>query len=276
MLLPHSHSDFYQMIYCISGEAIADIKDNHGARECPVHSSSLLFLKPKVSHGLRKISSQGLKTLDIKFIVNSVPLQNKLKIIPSVIDVNDENIRINLDSIRREGEVENVEYHTYCQLLLGIVLIRLIRLITPESSKQNPVSDIFYREDLQPHIKRIITFIENNFDKKINAEDWERELNYSYRQLCNMTKKEFNLTPKDLLDEYKVLQAKAKLAISDMEIKQISDWCGYPNIHHFSRTFKRIVGTPPGEYRQKAREGVDKEIHFGSEFVNVINTVKSQ
>lgn len=276
ILVPHCHPDFYQIIYCISGSAIAEIRDDsgYGFNEYRLEPSTLLFLKPSVVHGLRDVCPDGLKTLDMKFLVNTESLRNKLSSFPSVMDINDDNIRLNLDSIRREADQEDVEYHTYCQLLLGIVLVRLIRLTSPRTTHQNLISDIFHCDDLSPQLTRIVAFIENNFDKRITAETWERSLNYSYRQLCNFTKDGFGLTPKDLLEEYRVLQAKAKLAISDMEIKQISDWCGYPNIHHFSRSFKRIVGIPPGEYRAKAREGINKELHFGTEFVNVINVRK--
>lgn len=48
--------------------------------------------------------------------------------------------------------------------------------------------------------------------------------------------------------------AKFYLTSSEMNIRSISDFCGYENELHFMRQFKKFVGMTPTEYRKKAQK----------------------
>ncbi|MFA6784695.1 MAG: helix-turn-helix transcriptional regulator, partial [Sphaerochaeta sp.] len=79
------------------------------------------------------------------------------------------------------------------------------------------------------------------------------------------------LTPVELLELQRINIAKEKLALTNELLKNIAELVGFPNIHHFSRSFKRVVGIPPGEYRKNFQNGIRKDILFSRDFKNELN-----
>ena len=49
----------------------------------------------------------------------------------------------------------------------------------------------------------------------------------------------------------RVSAAKKMLRHSDMKISTISEKCGYKNVEHFTRQFKKLTGMAPSKFRQK-------------------------
>ena len=54
----------------------------------------------------------------------------------------------------------------------------------------------------------------------------------------------------DILGGMRVERAKALLADSSLRVHAIAEQVGYSDVAHFSKSFKRIVGMTPGEYRE--------------------------
>lgn len=271
VLLPHLHEDFYQLIYCISGSGLSVA----GGESHRFSASSIVFIRPGTEHSISEIGKSGLQTIDVKFIVRNRNLRKKLETLPVHIDGCDQQIRDNLEKIRMEGENQNYEYVQYSQLYLSMVLLDLIRMQLPVRVKDYKNVNFYYQENLSDLCIRILAYIENNYRKHVTADDISAALNYSYRYLSDITKKEIGCSPVELVDWYRCHLAKENLVLSELTLKEISEMVGYPNVHHFSRTFKRIAGIPPATYRKEAMLSVRKDIKFFDGFVNINNTLKN-
>ena len=57
----------------------------------------------------------------------------------------------------------------------------------------------------------------------------------------------------DLLGGMRIEQAKLLLADPSLRIHEVSEASGYADVAHFSKSFKKIVGCTPGEYRNSSR-----------------------
>ena len=53
-----------------------------------------------------------------------------------------------------------------------------------------------------------------------------------------------------ILTSVRMQRAKSMLMTEGITIEQIATRCGYPNVEHFSRQFKKICGMSPSEYRK--------------------------
>lgn len=263
----HMHQEFYQIIYSISGECTVIIDDVN----FHMQSSSLAFIPPNHSHGIEDIGEKGLKTIDIKFAINNEKLKEKIHAMPYFFDTCDESIHDLLEEIRMEGDEQDYEYVPFCQLLLGITLLMLLRLNMPVKRNKLSLANYHYGEESSPIVTKLIALIENNYSTNITAMEFENQLNYSYRFLSKLSKKELGYTPVELLELHRIKVAKEKLAFTNEILKNIAEMAGFPNIHHFSRSFKRIVGIPPGEYRKNIQNGIRKDIVFSKEFKNELN-----
>ena len=57
----------------------------------------------------------------------------------------------------------------------------------------------------------------------------------------------------DLLGGMRIEQAKLLLTDPSLRIHEVSEASGYADVAHFSKSFKKIVGCTPGEYRNSGR-----------------------
>jgi AraC-type DNA-binding domain-containing proteins len=55
----------------------------------------------------------------------------------------------------------------------------------------------------------------------------------------------------DLLGSLRIARAKDLLGNSQMRVHEIAEATGFSDVAHFSRSFKRIAGCTPGEYRNQ-------------------------
>ncbi len=265
----HSHSGYHQLLYCVGGEAVV----MHDQHDFPFHRHSMHLIQPGNQHGIRPIAHGTLETLDIKFIVNNEELAMKLTALPPVMEAPDDKFRNMLEKIRKVGDERNVEYMAMCQLLLGQLLLELMKLNANSSTEEREMPDnLYYPENISDISKKIIEYIAENYREKIKAQDFEHYMNLSYRYLSKLFINDLDMTPMDYLEYYRCSSAKKMLATSNLEIKQIAELIGYPNVHQFSRSFSRSMKIPPGAYRKSIRYGIKKDVSFNTDFVNGDNT----
>lgn len=79
---------------------------------------------------------------------------------------------------------------------------------------------------------------------------YAEKLDYNPRYLSAMVKKEAGLSGQEIIDQYAVLAAMAKLAYTRKSIKEISNEMDFPTQSDFGKFFKRMTGKSPLEYRK--------------------------
>jgi AraC-like DNA-binding protein len=80
-----------------------------------------------------------------------------------------------------------------------------------------------------------------------------RECNMSVSQFGRTFKKTTGLTPHRWLVARRIERAKQLLLGSDLPLAEIALDCGFSEQSHFTRTFTRLIGTSPGEWRAQRR-----------------------
>jgi len=267
----HKHNNFYQIIYVIQGSAVAYVEGHI----FNMKTNTMLFIAPNCDHAIDSVGKHGLKTYDIKFTINNSSLERKIMKIPLFSNNLPEYFLDLLGNVYEEAESKDYEYQKLCQLLLGQFLILLIRFQLPIMENSNKIEkQLFTTENISMLVTKILAFVQNNFQKKITESDFEQACNYSYRYLSIQTQKELNLSPKKILNHYRIYIAQRKLVLSISSIKEIADEIGFSSIHEFSRCFKNLVGVPPSQYRKESKSKVWKDIYFDKNFNNVNYTEK--
>lgn len=109
-----------------------------------------------------------------------------------------------------------------------------------------------YSQLVQHVILRIETDLVADLSLKAHAE----HLNVNASYLSNLFKKETGITLTEYVNRTRVDHAIFLLNTTDMQIQNIAQSCGVPDVNYFTKLFKRIIGKTPKEYRQDTRRMV--------------------
>ena len=79
-------------------------------------------------------------------------------------------------------------------------------------------------------------------------------LNVSTRYLAQVTKRMADKTPKGVIDDYVMQQARMLLTTTDKTIQEIAFELAFSSQAHFAKFFKKTSGCSPSEYRKRNEE----------------------
>jgi transcriptional regulator GlxA family with amidase domain len=75
----------------------------------------------------------------------------------------------------------------------------------------------------------------------------------SPRNFARVFAKEMNTTPALFVERLRVEVARQRLEESQQSLKRIATECGFRSVSVMRGVFQRLLGTPPGQYRQRFR-----------------------
>lgn len=99
-------------------------------------------------------------------------------------------------------------------------------------------------------IQKVITNIDFDLtaDLSLKAQAVLLKVNPSY--LSTLFKKETGSTLTDYVNQKRIEHAILLLNSTSLQVQTIAQHCGIPDVNYFSKTFKKIVGKTPMEYRK--------------------------
>lgn len=123
----------------------------------------------------------------------------------------------------------------------GSLLLLLAKFFPPDAA-------------VSPAMKRfapVLDYIEEHICSKITVKQLADVLGYNETYFSGLFSKQFNQPPLKYVSEKKMILARRQLALTDMSIKEISDYLGFDNEFYFNTVFRRSVGIPPGKWRKQ-------------------------
>jgi len=100
-------------------------------------------------------------------------------------------------------------------------------------------------------VRRAKDYIADHKFEPIKLEQIARALNVSTFHFCRRFKLETGLTFVEYLSRVRIEQAKLLLHNTHLPISEIAYEIGFQSLTHFNRTFRKLVGTSPTEYRSR-------------------------
>ncbi|WP_211184593.1 helix-turn-helix domain-containing protein [Paenibacillus lemnae] len=102
--------------------------------------------------------------------------------------------------------------------------------------------------------EQIIEIIRSEYDRNITLEECAARLHYNNFYLSSVFKKETNMSFSEYLTQYRLNMSKKWLRETDMPVKDIAEKLTYNNSQNFIRSFRKLEGMTPGQFRSKYRE----------------------
>ncbi len=134
--------------------------------------------------------------------------------------------------------------------LLEILLIRLMR----EANVDDGMPAFILKEDFDEYItNQVIQYLSENIGGRVSIDEICRKLNYTKSYLFRQFKSVTGQTIMSYFASLKVKEAKRLLRDTELTVTQISTALAFDNPNYFSKTFKRISGYTPVQYRKIRR-----------------------
>lgn len=111
------------------------------------------------------------------------------------------------------------------------------------------VSDILQTATSNNVVKRMVIYMEKNYEKDLKLESLSKVFSYNSAYLGKLFKKYEGESFNNTLDKIRISNAKRLLLETDLKVYQVSEQVGYSNIDYFYSKFKKYVGISPKEYK---------------------------
>lgn len=127
-------------------------------------------------------------------------------------------------------------------------LTGLLTLLMEESwhPEKNPVSS-----SQKQNMQKVKEYLDQHYFDKITLDQLSELFFINKFYLTRVFKEQFGTTLNSYLLQVRITHAKQLLRFSDQTIEKIGQECGMSDANYFTRTFKRIEGITPGEYRKR-------------------------
>lgn len=261
-LFKHKHS-FFEMSYVYSGNC----DENINGKKIHLNEGDICIIPPDVEHTLGVFDDS---TIIIKLLIRKSTFDNTFLEILSDENIlssffskilytknynnyiifktnNDSSIRTFISHIIIEAK-ENKKYGN--KMIDHFLMILFGHLLRDERITVELPTEL---QKSGEHISQILIFIQNNFTT-ITLEQLSLKFNFSVAHLSRLIKLHTGHNFKEMIQRLKLNKAIDLLTSSNLKILDISEIIGYENTTHFIRTFKKVYGISPNQYRKEAHK----------------------
>lgn len=177
---------------------------------------------------------------------------------PDVVATGDQSFVVDRDRLTCAGGVTAAHLaawliEKHCGRAVSKKALQLLfidRALPPQAAQPQP--PLLPRADNR-HVRRAMLVMEQHLSEPLSLEHIARRIHISQRQLSRVFHSEFGMSPSDFSRLYRLKYGLWLLLNSSRPITDIAAECGFNDLSHFSREFRRHYGEPPSQARRAER-----------------------
>jgi len=158
-----------------------------------------------------------------------------------------EKIRAELNDIVSEFKDRKADYSLIVKMKLIAILVMIARI----HGETGGMHEITIQREKRRMVEKAMAYIEDHYKEQITFEEIAQNSNMSASYLSQLFKTLNGFSVWDYIISKRISFAKKRLSSSNDLILEISLQSGFNSLTNFNRTFKRLTGTSPKEYRKK-------------------------
>lgn len=102
-----------------------------------------------------------------------------------------------------------------------------------------------------PSLHRILSYLSVHLAEPISVAEMAAYAHLSPSHFARLFRQQFGLAPHHYLLHLRLQHAQSLLLETHLALAQIVEYCGFADVHHFSKVFRKYVGCSPGAYRER-------------------------
>lgn len=102
-------------------------------------------------------------------------------------------------------------------------------------------------------LRELQSWVLENLDRPLNVQTLAERVAMSPRNFARVFGKEMRTTPGKFVERLRIETARRRLEETRISLKKIAQECGFGSVGSMRTVFQRVVGIPPGQYRQHFR-----------------------
>ncbi|WP_054028766.1 helix-turn-helix domain-containing protein [Bacillus sp. FJAT-28004] len=112
----------------------------------------------------------------------------------------------------------------------------------------------FYPTYRKPHaapnvFSWMTSYLSLHISEPLTVEKMAARAQLSPSRFSALFREHFHTSPHQYLLQFRIGHAVHLLSRTGLSMTEIADYCGFANVHHFSRVFKKVTGRTPGSTR---------------------------
>lgn len=158
----------------------------------------------------------------------------------------------------------SIQDNSYCHMIFKLLVTENILNNSFKASSVNYLMRLLFNKllesydykdlnELDKKLYRLKQEIYQHPDNEWNVKDMAVKLNVSVGYLESIYKKTFDVTCIEDVINSRISMAKEYLSYQQYSINEIIAFCGYNNVEHFYRQFKKVTGMTPNQFRKTNR-----------------------
>lgn len=257
----------YELIYIKSGKATIVIEDNTYITQ----PGDLFIIRPKQSHSITPFPGEELVQPHIHFDLEYYPDAEEVPVSYDPL----ENIPASAMRYFRRDILDSFisPFPSFIRLQNpSMIELMLVDIISASKSSDNNIAELnmkslflrlFYHLILEltfqtdrldvrrACLPQILVYLEHNINRTVTLDELTATFHISKSYLMHIFREAHNSTPIQYHQKLRISRAKYLLRFTNISITEIAAQLGFEDIHTFSRTFKRIEGISPSEFKLK-------------------------
>lgn len=138
------------------------------------------------------------------------------------------------------------------RLALQVARQLVLYLRRPGGQSQFSAALSLQLSDRQP-LRELQSWVLENLNKPLSVQTLAERVTMSPRNFARVFGKEMRITPGKFVERLRVEAARRRLEETRHSLKRIAEECGLGSVGSMRSVFQRVVGIPPGRYRQHFR-----------------------
>ncbi len=128
-------------------------------------------------------------------------------------------------------------------------MIRRLDALPAENAQENQTGEKGTGEASSFVVRAALSYMQAHCTEKLSLGDVADHVYVSQWHLSKLINKDTGQSFFDLLSCMRIERAKILLADPSMRVHAVAEQTGFADVAHFSKSFKRLTGQTPGEYR---------------------------